>query len=93
MFIGACRIELLIPGSDSLKTKRVAVQSLKTRIKNKFNVSVAEVGNHDLWQRCSLGIAVVSNETRHINQILSKIMDLVESDARVLLLDYSIEFK
>jgi len=90
--VGVLRIELFIPESGSLKTKRFAIKSIKDRLKNRFNVSVAEIDNGDKWQRASLGIAAVANETKFIASILSKALDLVYGDRRVQVIDSSIEY-
>ena len=92
MVVGVLRIELFIPESGSLKTKRFAIKSIKDRLKNRFNVSVAEIDNGDKWQRASLGIAAVANETKFIASILSKALDLVYGDRRVQVIDSSIEY-
>ncbi len=91
MFIGVCTIELHVPDSGSLKTKRHSLRSLKDRIRNKFNVSVAEVGDNDLWQKASLAVAAVSNDKTHLNKTLDHVLDLVRSVPEVSLLDYQIE--
>ena len=93
MIVGACEMDLWIPGSGSLKEKRYAVKSLKERIKRRFNVSVAEVDDHDLWQRCRLGVVIASVDTRYAHQVLSKVIDYVRSDGRVELLDVTIEMR
>jgi len=76
-----------------LKQKRYAIKSLKERIKNRFNVSVAEVDDHDLWQRGRLGVVIASVDTRYAHQVLSKVIDYVRGDGRVELLDYTIEMR
>jgi hypothetical protein len=91
MFIGVCTIEMHIPESGSLKTKRHSLKSLKDRIRARFNVSVAEVDHHDLWQKASLAVAAVSNDKTHLNQTLDRVVDLVRSVPDVSLLDYQIE--
>lgn len=91
MFIGVCTIEMHIPESGSLKTKRHSLKSLKDRIRSKFNVSVAEVGHNDLWQKASLAVAAVSNDKSYLNQTLDHVLDLVRSVPEVSLLDYHIE--
>ena len=92
MIVGVLRIELFIPESGSLKSKRFAIKSIKDRLKNRFNVSVAEVDNSDKWQRSSLGIAVVSNESKHIESILGNVMNLVYGDKRVEVIDSTISY-
>jgi len=91
MFIGVCTIELHIPESGSLKTKRHSLKSIKDRIRSRFNVSIAEVGDNDLWQKAALAVAVVSNDKAHLNQTLDHVLDLVRSVPEVNLLDYHIE--
>jgi uncharacterized protein YlxP (DUF503 family) len=91
MTIGFCRLVLFLPDSGSLKHKRGILQGLTTRVRNKFNVSVAEVADNDLWQKAVVGIAVVANDARYANQVLSKVVSLVESDPRLQLIDYSLE--
>jgi len=92
MIVGVLRIELFIPESGSLKSKRFAIKSIKDRLKSRFNVSVAEVDNSDKWQRTSLGIAVVSNESKHIESILGNVMNLVYGDKRVEVIDSTISY-
>ncbi len=68
------------------------MKSITSRIRNKFNVSVAEVDDNDMWQLASIGICCVSNDKRYTNQVLSKVVDFV-ADSRfdVEILDYAIE--
>ncbi|MDA8101077.1 MAG: DUF503 domain-containing protein [Nitrospiraceae bacterium] len=91
MFIGVCTIEMHIPESGSLKTKRHSLKSIKDRIRSRFNVSVAEVGDNDLWQKAVLAVAAVSNDKTHLNQTMDHVLDLVRSVPDVSLLDYTIE--
>jgi len=91
MFIGVCTIEIHIPESDSLKAKRHSLRSLKDKIRNKFNVSVAEIGDNDLWQKASLAVAAVSNDKSHLNQTLDHVLEMVHSVPEISLLDYHIE--
>ena len=92
MHIGVLTLHLSIDGADSLKDKRQAVRSLIQHLRNKFNVSVAEVDDLDVWRRATVGVAVVSNEVPFANQVLSKVVDHVENDWRVVLDDCGIEF-
>jgi uncharacterized protein YlxP (DUF503 family) len=93
MIIGCCRIEVHLPESGSLKTKRHLLKSLTSRIKNHFNVSVAEVDGNDLWQRAVIGVAVVTNEARFADQVISKVIDHVRNDGRLVLIDYQTEIR
>ena len=68
------------------------LKSVTSRVGNKFNVSVAEVDDHDFWQLATLGISCVSNNKRHTNEVLSKAVDFItESRFDVEILDYEIE--
>lgn len=87
MVVGTCTISLHIPESGSLKSKRWVLRRLKDRIRHKFNVSVAEVDDFDLWQRATLGVAVVSGDGRFANRVISKVIDLVQSDGNALIID------
>jgi len=92
MNVGVCKIELRLPENLSLKGKRQVLKSITTRVRNKFNVSVAEVDNNDLWQLSTLGICYLSNNKRHTNEVLSKIVDLIiNSRFEVEVLNYEIE--
>jgi uncharacterized protein YlxP (DUF503 family) len=80
MFVGLCRMDLHLPASRSLKAKRSLVQRVKGRIAQRFQVSVAEVGHHDLWQLARLGVAVVGTPQSHVRERLGKIRRLVEQE-------------
>ena len=92
MNIGALRVRLRIPENHSLKGKRMVVRSVTSQVKNRFNVSIAEIDDQDMWQVATLGITCVSNDSRHVNETLSHVMNFIETvrgDAEVL--DYEIE--
>lgn len=92
MHLGVCRIMLHLPESSSLKDKRQVARSLSARIRNKFNVAVAEVEDQELWQRLTLGVCCVSTDAAHANEMVSKVVAFVEESRRDLeLLDYQTE--
>jgi len=91
MLVGVCRLELFVPESSSLKSKRFVLSSIKKKIRNKFNVSVAEVENNDKWQRISLGISIVSNEQKFIDMNIEGILKLIENDGRMEILSHLVE--
>jgi uncharacterized protein len=78
MVVGVCQLDLLIPGNHSLKGKRHVLRQVFDRVRNKFNVAISEVGDNDLWQRAQIGICAVSNDRRHINSSLDKVIDFIE---------------
>ena len=92
MVIGVCTIQLELPGAYSLKEKRQIIQSLMRRVRNDYNVSIAEVDHQDTWHAASLGVACVSNSAAYAHGLLTKVVHQIESlriDA--VLLDYQIE--
>jgi uncharacterized protein YlxP (DUF503 family) len=92
MNVGTCRVSLRFPENLSLKGKRQILKSIITRLRNKFNISVAEVDDNDLWQRATLGICCVSNNKRYTNEVLSKAVDFIANGRFELeILDYEIE--
>lgn len=91
MTIGVLTIELSICNSSSLKDKRMILKSLKDRIRKHFNISIAELDNHEKWRRATLGVVNVNTDSRTANSILSRVVELVKSTHSVDLLDYNIE--
>ena len=92
MDVGVCRISLRLPENLSLKGKRRVLKSIITRVRNKFNVSIAEVDDQELWQLATLGVCCVSNDGRYANGVLSKVVDfIVNSRFDVEILDHEIE--
>jgi hypothetical protein len=91
MVVGLASIDIHIPESGSLKSKRHVLKGIKDRVKNKFNVSIAEVGHNDLWQRATIGVSVVANDKKFANQVLSKVVEYISKENGLQILDYSIE--
>jgi len=92
MIVGLLELDVRLPEAQSLKAKRMVIRSLRDRIRNKFNVSVAEVDGGDACQRGVIGIAHVSNEQQFSNQVLSKIVNLVENERAIEVVDYRLTF-
>ena len=78
MIVGAALVELHVQGSRSLKEKRGVVRSLSRRLRNRFNVSVAEVGGQDTWQRAALGLAATGSNELRVRQHLEQALRFVE---------------
>ena len=85
MVIGVMTLEFHLPSCQSLKSKRYIVKSLKDRLFNKFNVSVAEIEYQDLWQRTKIAVVTVSGNRRFANSVLSKVMDLARREKEAVL--------
>ncbi len=92
MHVGLCRVKLRLPENASLKGKRQVIKSITGRVQNKFDVCIAEVDTNDAWQIATLGIACVSNDSRHANEVISRVVNFI-SDERLdcELLDYETE--
>jgi len=80
MSVGVCRLKIHIPGSRSLKDKRSVVKSLIARLRQQFNLSVAEVDDHDLWQMATIGMACVSQHNNRVDEVISAAISLIERD-------------
>ncbi len=91
MIVGTLVIRLVLRDSHSLKDKRQVLKSIKDRVSNKFNVSVAEVDNQDEWQQATLGVAMVGTDTRFVNSVLSKLIDHLRFAPGAELVDYELE--
>ncbi len=90
--VGLCRLELQFPGSASLKDKRRVLQALLARLRNAYNVSVAEVDHQDAWQLATVAVACVSASATYSRGLLDKVVETVESaPLDLLLLDHEIE--
>ena len=92
MVIAYAVFDLHLPGCRGLKEKRMVVKSLKSRIRNEFEVSAAEVGDQDLLQRALLGVAAVGPDQQPLDALLQRILTFVENNLDGELLDYQNEF-
>jgi uncharacterized protein YlxP (DUF503 family) len=92
MVVGTCELIFHLPGNRSLKGKRQVSRSIVQKIRNRFNVSVAEVADLDRWQTLAIGVTCASNSSRHANEIMSKIVDFAEDhNAGAVLAGHRIE--
>jgi uncharacterized protein YlxP (DUF503 family) len=85
MIVGVMTAHLTLHGITSLKGKRSIVKSLIGRLKSRFNISISEVDYQDSKNTAVLGIAVVSNEARFIDQQFDSILDFMRNDGRFYL--------
>ena len=89
MVVGVCRVVLALPYNDSLKGKRSVVKSLVERARVRFHVAAAEVGDLDAHKRATVGFAVVSNDARHAQSVLDKLVSFVAGAGEAQLVDKS----
>ena len=78
MVVGVLRLEILLPENHSLKGKRSVLRTIKARVQNKFNVSIAECDDHDLWQRATLGVSQVGAQQGHVDSCLREVVRFIE---------------
>ena len=83
MVVGIARVTFFIPGSHSLKEKRSVVRRVKDKVKARFNATIAEVADQDVWQKGVLGVAVVGNESQFVGATLDEVVRLIRAEAEV----------
>ena len=88
MLLGVSTVNLYFPDSHSLKDKRSIIKSVKSRIRNKFNVSVSEINHYPLWKNTTLGIACIGNEKEYLNQVLNEVIKFIDYQNKLKLIDF-----
>ena len=91
MVVGTLKIEFRLVDNRSLKGKRKVVRSMVDKVKSRFNVSIAEVGSNDKWQKIELGISAVGNDRRHIDSSLNHVLGFLDSLYLAQIVDTKIE--
>lgn len=91
MKIGLSVIDLYLPGNNSLKGKRQILKSIKSRIRNKFNVSIAEIEDNDKWRRTKLGVVTINNDSTQVNNVLQSVINFIDGSYPAQIIDYQIE--
>jgi len=92
MIVGVSQIQLYLPLSHSLKDKRSVVKSMTARICHEFNVSCSEVDHHDVWQSAAIGVAIVSTDAAHVQDVLGNVIRWIERNRPdVEIVDQSLE--
>lgn len=87
MIIGVLSIELHLPDAQTLKEKRSVIKSLKDRLRNQFNVSVAETGHQDVWQRSEITICLVAGDRRQAESTIRAVVAFVAAAPRLRIID------
>ena len=91
MTIGILHVDLRIPESQSLKGKRHILLGLKTRLRQKFNISVSETDNQDKWQLATLSVACVGTDRDGVNKVLSYVEEFIRRERNVELINVELE--
>ena len=92
MHIGVCKIKLYLPECQSLKEKRSVVKSLIARLRNRFNIAIAEIEALDVHQSTVLGAVSVANDIKHVQRIVAQTVKFIEKNPSVVVVDYETEF-
>jgi uncharacterized protein YlxP (DUF503 family) len=93
MVVAILTISLSIPHANSLKDKRRVIKSIKDRLRDGFNVSVAEIGDQDVWRNAVLGVGVVSADQAYANGVLSRVQDLIGGRTDAILTHCELEWR
>lgn len=94
MIIGACTIQLYLPGVFSLKEKRGLLKPLLAQLRRQFEVAAAEVGQNDTWQSAEIAVVAVSNKAGHIYAVLEKAVHWIEEEYRAVeIQDWAVELR
>jgi uncharacterized protein len=88
MLVALSMFDLRIPGCGSLKEKRHVVKTITAGLRSKFNVSVAEVDHHDLWQRTTLAVSTVGAQGFHLKKVMHEVERFVARQSRVDIIDH-----
>ena len=86
--IGLSTLQFYLPGVSSLKEKRSILKSMLAKLRNKFNISVAEVDHHDKWQSAQIAIVCVSNTTVHVEKTMNNVIHWIEESHPDLLITH-----
>ena len=79
MNVGICTVKLRLSEADNLKQKRRALNSLCSRVKNRFNVAIAKVGNNEVSHMATIGVSCISNNTRHLEALMNSVVNYIEN--------------
>jgi len=93
LIVGVLTITLSIPEANSLKDKRKVIKGLKEKLRNKFNISVSEIGDQDIWRTAIIAMAIVSADSAFANGVLSKAQDYVEYNSGAIMTKCELEWR
>ena len=91
MYVGCCSIKFFLHGNHSLKGKRRIIRILKDRLKNKFNISIAEIGDQDLWQSLQMGVVAVNSEAKYLEGQMNRVIDAIEKMHLAEITDHQVQ--
>ena len=92
MVVGLCVVELLLPGSRSLKDKRLLIKGIKDRLRARFNLSLAEVDFQNLWQRAKIGMVSIASSKDVLHTTINKAIEIIENNTQCEIIDCQVEY-
>ncbi len=90
MLVGICEIIIYIPNSHSLKEKRNILTSYKLSLRKKYNISIAEIGSKNTWQKSIIGVSCISDNRQVIDQVMEKIISDTVNHPEIQLINYRV---
>jgi len=92
MIVGCCEIELYIYESYSLKEKRMVIKSIIEKMKHRYNISISEVGDNEIWNKSTIAFCTVSNGIENVNKIIQECLDFLDLDGRIEIINSVINY-
>jgi hypothetical protein len=92
MVVGYLTVDIMLANTHSLKEKRMVIKSIKDKARSKFNISIAQLDNHDRWQHAILGIAAVGNNKNYVNKILDCMLEWMEGIKSIYIFKQELRF-
>jgi uncharacterized protein len=92
MPVGVLTLEIQLPYAHSLKDKRSVLQSLRNRLRSRFNVAVAELDHQDVWQRATLGVTSISNSQLMLESVFQQVLAESEKILGQEVANYSFDY-
>lgn len=91
MILGICTCEIFIFNANSLKSKRSVIKSIINKSKNRFNISIAEVGENDKWQKSVIAFSTISNDKKIVEESMEKVIDFFDSYSEIEIINITRE--
>jgi len=88
MLIGICELFIYLPDCQSLKDKRSIIKSIKAHLRKKYNISISEIGQKNMWKRCTIGICCIGDNRQIIDKIIDSVIKDIESNSKIELVNF-----
>lgn len=88
MLVGVCELFIYLPDSQSLKDKRNIIKSIKVHLRKKYNISISEIGQKNIWKKCTIGICCIADNRQIIDKIIDRVIKDIESNSKIELVNF-----